>query len=67
MGLASDGGLLVPETSPMCAQNSHWRDLNFVELAQELIPKFIDDMIRKLWLDRGISFFSHADVSLAGS
>ena len=49
MGLASDGGLLVPETIPdVRLELDYWRNLNFVELAQELIPKFIDDIDPKV-------------------
>ena len=45
MGLASDEGLLVPETIPDIRPDlDRWRDLTFVELAQALIPKFIDDI-----------------------
>ena len=48
MGLASDGGLLVPETFDVRLELDYWRNLNFVELAQELIPKFIDDIDAKV-------------------
>jgi threonine synthase len=66
MGLASDGGLLVPENIPdVRPELEHWRDLNFVELAQELIPKFIDDIdsqtLRGL-ISESYASFSHADV-----
>ena len=66
MGLASDGGLLVPETIPdVRSELDRWRDLNFVELAQELIPKFIDDIdsqtLRSL-IAESYASFSHADV-----
>ena len=38
MGLAPDGGLLVPESIPdVCAHLEDWRQLNFVGLAQEVI------------------------------
>ena len=38
MGLASDEGLLVPETIPdVRADLDRWRDLTFVELAQALL------------------------------
>ena len=66
MGLASDGGLLVPENIPdVRPELEHWRDLNFIELAQELIPKFIDDIdsqaLRGL-ISESYASFSHADV-----
>ncbi|HCD28341.1 MAG TPA: threonine synthase [Gammaproteobacteria bacterium] len=48
MGLASDGGLLVPEQIPDVRDNlASWRDLSFVELAQEIIALFVDDIERK--------------------
>ncbi|MEC7554455.1 MAG: hypothetical protein VYB25_06650 [Pseudomonadota bacterium] len=66
MGLASDGGLLVPENIPdVRSELAHWRDLNFVELAQELIPKFIDDIdLQTLHglIAESYASFSHADV-----
>ena len=35
MGLASDGGLLVPETIPdVRLELDYWRNLNFVELGK---------------------------------
>ena len=65
MGLASDEGLLVPETIPdVRADLDRWRDLTFVELAQALIPKFIDDIdpstLRGLIADSYA--FNHNDV-----
>ena len=66
MGLASDGGLLVPETIPdVRLELDYWRNLNFVELAQELIPKFIDDIDAKVLrhlIAESYASFSHADV-----
>ena len=45
MGLASDGGLLLPETIPNISDNlESWRSLSFVELAQEIIAIFADDI-----------------------
>ena len=66
MGLASDEGLLVPETIPdVRADLDRWRDLTFVELAQALIPKFIDDIdpatLRGLIAD-SYATFNHDDV-----
>jgi threonine synthase len=44
-GLAPDGGLLVPETLPQVGSLlADWRALSFVELAQEIIPLFVDDI-----------------------
>ncbi len=45
MGLASDGGLLVPETIPdVTADLDDWRGCSFVELAQHIIALFVDDI-----------------------
>ena len=66
MGLASDNGLLVPETIPdVSGKLDLWRNLGFVELAQELMPLFIDDIdsevLRGLVADSYASF-NHEDV-----
>ena len=48
MGLAPDGGLLVPETLPDVSDRlADWRELGFVELAQEVIALFVDDIERE--------------------
>ena len=45
MGLASDSGLLVPESIPDVRPHlQEWRALGFVELAQKILPMFIDDI-----------------------
>lgn len=45
MGLASDNGLLVPETIPdVRSRLGAWQSLSFVELAQGIMPLFIDDI-----------------------
>ena len=66
MGLASDSGLLVPDAIPDVRENLQaWKDLGFVELAQQLLPLFIDD-IEPSTLDRLIAEsyagFDHQDV-----
>lgn len=66
MGLASDGGLLVPETIPNISDRvDELRDLDFVSLAQEVIALYADDIERDT-LDRLIAeayaTFSHPDV-----
>ncbi len=65
-GLAPDGGLLVPESIPdVTAQLDSWRDLSFVELAQQVIALFVDDIERET-LDKLITeayaSFSHPEV-----
>ena len=45
MGLAPDGGLLVPESIPDIQDNlALWKKLSFVELAKEVIGIFADDI-----------------------
>ena len=66
MGLADDGGLLVPESLPdVSAHLSEWRGLGFVELAKSLLPHFIDDIpaaeLHEL-IDRAYATFDEADV-----
>jgi threonine synthase len=66
MGLASDSGLLIPESIPdIRAQLSDWRNIGFVDLAKKILPLFIDDIEQKV-LDRLIeesfSTFDHPDV-----
>ena len=47
MGLAPDGGLLLPESIPNISDNlESWRSLSFVELAQEVIAIFADDIAK---------------------
>jgi threonine synthase len=44
-GLAPDGGLLLPESIPDVTESlGRWRELGFVDLAAELLPRFIDDI-----------------------
>ena len=46
MGLATDGGLLLPETMPEISvqQASSWRGLSYQELALEVLSLFITDI-----------------------
>ena len=45
-GLASDGGLTIPERIPIvnAAELKYWRGLGYRDLAFEIISKFIDDI-----------------------
>lgn len=66
MGLAPDGGLLVPAELPdVTPQLDKWRELNFVGLAQEVIALFVDDIDRptldKL-IEEAYATFDHPDV-----
>lgn len=45
MGLADDGGLLIPEALPdVAAQLPRWRTLSYPELATEIMSRFIGDI-----------------------
>lgn len=46
MGLAEDGGLLLPRTIPRIGSEtlSSWQELNYPELAYEVMSRFIDDI-----------------------
>lgn len=65
-GLAPDGGLLVPESIPdVTSSLDGWRELNYVQFAQEVIALFVDD-IEQATLNRLIAeayaTFDHPDV-----
>ncbi len=66
MGLASDGGLLVPESIPDVRGNlAAWRQLDFVDLAQAVISEFVDDIPRPVLdelVTRAYAQFDHPDV-----
>lgn len=46
MGLAEDGGLLLPRTIPRigCETLTSWQDLSYQELTFEIMSRFIDDI-----------------------
>ena len=66
MGLAPDGGLLLPESIPNISNNlESWRSLSFVELAQEVIAIFADDIPKDdldTIIEQAYSNFEHEDV-----
>ena len=66
MGLASDGGLLVPESIPdVRGDLERYAGLDFVSLAKEIIPLFVDDIERPVLedlIDRAYAGFDHPDV-----
>ncbi len=45
-GLASDGGLAIPESYPKISKSElgEWRSLNYPDLAFKIISKFVDDI-----------------------
>ena len=69
MGLATDGGLLVPEVLPRfdAATLSRWAGLRFQDLAYEVIAPFVGDEIpepdlRSL-VERSYAGFTHPEVT----
>ena len=46
MGLAEDGGLLLPRTIPRIGSETlaFWQELSYPELAFEIMSRFIDDI-----------------------
>ncbi len=68
MGLASDGGLLLPQSYPTVtrAQLDAWRSLSYPQLAYEVISRFVDDIPAddlKTIIDRSYSTFTHPEVT----
>lgn len=68
MGLASDGGLLLPESYPSVTreQLESWRRLSYPELAFEVISRFVDDIPAadlKGLISRSYSTFAHPEVT----
>jgi threonine synthase len=68
MGLATDGGLLLPKQIPVIDQTtlSQWRDLPYPDLAFEIISLFADDIppndLKRL-IDRSYSTFTDPTVT----
>ncbi|KAA0888305.1 threonine synthase [Oryzomonas rubra] len=68
MGLATDGGLLLPESYPRITpeQLNAWRRLSYPELAFEIISRFVDDIPPadlKGVIDRSYATFTHPAVT----
>ncbi len=67
MGLAPDGGLLVPASIPDVSDRlDAWRSLTFQELALEIVSLYCDDIPRadlRLLIDRAYATFTHPDVT----
>lgn len=68
MGLASDGGLLLPQVYPTVTkeQLESWRSLSYSELAFEVISRFVDDIPAgdlKSIIDRSYATFTHPQVT----
>lgn len=68
MGLADDGGLLLPEHIPTFTQDEleEWRSLSYPDLAFQVISRFVDDIpvadLKNL-IDRSYATFSHPEVT----
>ena len=69
MGLATDGGLLLPETFPRidASMLKHWADLSFRELAVEVMLPYVGEDIGRDELqdlvDRSYAGFTHPEVT----
>ncbi len=68
MGLANDGGLLLPESTPRMTmdQVNAWKNLSYQYLAGEILSLFIDDIPRHTLEDlveRSYSAFKHPQVT----
>ncbi len=68
MGLARDGGLLLPESIPTLEERvlQKWKNLSYQELAVEVLSLFIDDIPRQDledMVERSYASFSHPQVT----
>ncbi len=68
MGLASDGGLILPEHIPELSQSTidSWQSLPYQYLAVEVLGLFIDDLPRlelESLVERSYARFSHPQVT----
>ncbi|MCF8055873.1 MAG: threonine synthase [Desulfocapsa sp.] len=68
MGLANDGGLLLPRTIPRIGSETYgeWKNLSYQELAFEIMSRFIDDIpesdLRAL-IDRSYASFDTEEIA----
>ncbi len=68
MGLADDGGLLLPEVIPSFSNEElvSWRNLSYQELAFRIISRFVDDIPAndlKSLIDKSYSTFTHPEIT----
>ena len=68
MGLASDGGLLLPQSYPAITRDQleAWRTFGYADLAFEVISRFVDDIPAadlKSLINRSYATFTHPDVT----
>ena len=68
MGLATDGGLLLPESLPRADTEAlqHWQSFSFQQLAAEIFRLFVSDIppghLDEL-IERSYSTFSHPEIT----
>ncbi len=68
MGLATDGGLLLPESYPQVSRDdlAAWRNLSYPQLAFQVISRFVDDIpaedLRGI-IERSYATFDHPEVT----
>lgn len=68
MGLADDGGLLLPVSIPTFSEDEleSWRSFSYPQLAFEIISRFVDDMpeedLRSI-IEKSYSTFDHPEVT----
>ncbi|MFV0437582.1 MAG: threonine synthase [Desulfopila sp.] len=68
MGLAEDGGLLLPRTIPRLGSDTlaSWQQLSYPELAFEVMSRFIDDIPKsdlQTLINRSYAAFSHPEIT----
>jgi threonine synthase len=66
-GLAEDGGLLLPRAIPRIDRTTFesWQPLNYVDLAYEVMSRFIDDIptsVLKSLIKKSYATFDHPDI-----
>ncbi len=68
MGLAEDGGLLLPRTIPRIGSGTlqEWQQLSYPELAFEVMSRFIDDIpssdLQEI-INRSYAAFNHEEIT----
>ena len=67
MGLALDGGLLLPQSYPAVTkiELESWRSLSYPELAYEVISRYVDDIpadALKRLIRSSYATFSHPEL-----
>lgn len=67
MGLANDGGLLIPKNIPTITDNLNaWRTLDYADIAFNVMSLFIDDIPSndlKTIVSNSVAHFEHKDIT----